>query len=92
MSVSDLARHRTDRVVIEAYPEPGFNYRMTDMQAALGLCQIECARRRAGAPARVGRTLHAAIGELPHLEAPYEPPYAWRTWQSYCVRVAPVRR
>ena len=89
MSVSDLARDRTDKVVIEAYPEPGFNYRMTDMQAALGLCQLEVLdevleRRRV-----LAERYTAALAQIPGLEPPYDPPYAQRTWQSYCVRVAP---
>ena len=41
MDVSDLARHGARDVVIEPYPERGWNARMTDMQAALGLCQLE---------------------------------------------------
>ncbi len=89
MSVSDLARHSTEKVVIESYPEPGFNYRMTDMQAALGLCQLAVVdhvleRRRV-----LAERYNAAIEAMPHLEAPYDPPYAERTWQSYCVRVGP---
>jgi perosamine synthetase len=30
----------------------------------------------------------AALERIPHLQAPYDPAYAQRTWQSYCVRVA----
>ena len=41
MDVSDLARHGARNVVIESYPERGWNARMTDMQATLGLCQLE---------------------------------------------------
>src|SRR5262249_43508092 len=41
MSVSDLARHSSSRVVIEHYDEIGYNYRMTDLQAALGLVQLQ---------------------------------------------------
>ena len=41
MDVSDLARHSAKDVLVESYPERGFNVRMTDMQAALGLCQME---------------------------------------------------
>ncbi len=58
MDVSDLARHGARDVIIESYPERGWNYRMTDMQAMLGLCQLELLDeilRRAG-PAR--RPLH----------------------------------
>src|SRR4051794_38609758 len=41
MDVSDLARHGAKDVIIESYPERGWNHRMTDMQATLGLCQME---------------------------------------------------
>jgi dTDP-4-amino-4,6-dideoxygalactose transaminase len=89
MDMSDLARHSATDVTIEAYPERGFNYRMTDMQAALGLCQLEeldwiLQRRR-----ELAERYTAAIKSIPALEAPYDPPYAERTWQSYCVRVLP---
>lgn len=87
MDVSDLARHAANDVVIERYPERGWNSRMTDMQAQLGLCQLEeldwILERRCELAARYS----AAIGRMPGLEAPYEPDYAVRTWQSYCVRV-----
>ncbi len=39
-SPTSPATRATD-VVIESYPERGFNFRMTDMQAALGLCQLQ---------------------------------------------------
>src|SRR5256885_13023180 len=40
MSVSDLDRHKADRVILEEYEELGFNYRMTDIQASIGLVQL----------------------------------------------------
>lgn len=89
MDTSDLARHTATDVVIEAYPERGFNYRMTDMQAALGLCQLGeldwiLERRR-----QLAERYTEALDRIPHLQAPYDPPYAQRTWQSYCVRISP---
>jgi perosamine synthetase len=95
MSVSDLARHSTDRVVIESYPEPGFNYRMTDMQGALGLCQLEVLDEVLEHRRILAERYNAAIERIPHLEPPRDPAYARRTWQSYCVRVgarSPVGR
>jgi perosamine synthetase len=89
MDVSDLARHSAGEVVIEAYPERGWNARMTDVQAAVGLCQMgaldEILQRRALLAARYT----AALAEIPYLQAPFEPDYARRTWQSYCVRLSP---
>jgi perosamine synthetase len=89
MDLSDIARHNAREIVFESYPERGFNFRMTDMQAALGLCQLEVidlilAKRR-----RLAERYTAALAGIPGLDVPYDPPYADRTWQSYCVRVTP---
>jgi dTDP-4-amino-4,6-dideoxygalactose transaminase len=92
MSVSDLARHGAREVVIEAYPERGFNARMTDMQAALGLCQLDVLDEILAKRRRAADRYTSAIRQIPGLEPPYDPPYASRTWQSYCVRVTPPAR
>jgi dTDP-4-amino-4,6-dideoxygalactose transaminase len=87
MDVSDLARHAARDVVIESYPERGFNVRMTDMQAALGLCQLEVLDTVLTKREHLAQRYTAALRQIPGLEPPYDPPYARRTWQSYCVRV-----
>ena len=51
MTISDVQRHESKAVMVEAYPEMGFNYRMTDIQAAIGIAQLNklpamIARRR----------------------------------------------
>jgi perosamine synthetase len=89
MDVSDLARHNAKDVVLEAYPERGFNVRMTDMQAALGLCQLEVLDEILEKRRRLAERYTHALRSIPGLEPPYDPPYAVRTWQSYCVRVTP---
>jgi dTDP-4-amino-4,6-dideoxygalactose transaminase len=52
MNVSAAERHASAQPVLERYLESGFNYRMTDIQAAIGLVQLGrlealVARRRA---------------------------------------------
>ena len=89
MDTSDLARHSARDIVVEAYPERGWNSRMTDMQAALGLCQLRVLDEILERRRLLAERYTAALERMPHLEAPYDPPYATRTWQSYCVRVAP---
>ncbi|CAN5121191.1 DegT/DnrJ/EryC1/StrS family aminotransferase [soil metagenome] len=87
MSVSDLDRHKADRVIMEEYDELGFNYRMTDIQASIGLVQLrrldELLRIRREKAARYDRELGAVKG----IETPYVPEYGEHTYQSYCVKL-----
>jgi len=87
MSVTDSARHGAARVVFESYPELGYNYRMTDIQAAVGVEQLkrlpDMLRRRRSLAERY-RTL---LAEIPGLGLPCEPEWARSNWQSFCVRL-----
>ena len=89
MDVSDLARHAASDVVIESYPERGWNHRMTDMQAALGLCQLGALDEILADRRRLAERYTAAIEEVDFVAPPFEPGYAERTWQSYAVTLAP---
>jgi dTDP-4-amino-4,6-dideoxygalactose transaminase len=89
MDLSDLARHGAKGVIFEGYPERGFNYRMTDMQAAMGLCQLDALDGILAARRRLAERYDAAFAGASHLETPHTPEYAERTWQSYCLRVLP---
>jgi dTDP-4-amino-4,6-dideoxygalactose transaminase len=87
MSVPDTVRHQAREVVFESYPIGGFNYRMTDMQAAIGRRQLErlphiVSRRRALAASYAER-----LAEVPGVQPPHEPEWARANWQSYCVRL-----
>jgi dTDP-4-amino-4,6-dideoxygalactose transaminase len=87
MSVPDTVRHASAQVVFEEYPALGFNYRMTDIQAAIGREQLKrlpaiVGRRRALA-ARYGEKLRGVSG----VTAPVEPDWARSNWQSYAVRL-----
>jgi dTDP-4-amino-4,6-dideoxygalactose transaminase len=88
MSVSDTARHGTRTVVIEQYLDVGYNYRMTDIQAAIGIEQLKrldwIVERRRALAARYNERL-AQIGWL---EPPFEPDYATSNYQSYAARLA----
>jgi perosamine synthetase len=87
MSVPDTVRHGSPQVIFEDYLAVGFNYRMTDIQAAVGRKQLTklsdiVARRRALA-ARYAELL----GNIEGLSLPFEPEWARSNWQSYCVRL-----
>ena len=95
MSVSDLARHGASQIVAESYPEVGYNFRMTDMQAALGLVQLQrlddmISRRR-----QLALRYTNALSTISWLIPPVEPTGLRHNFQSYMVRLtkgAPITR
>ncbi len=89
MSVSDLVRHEAREVVIESYDEVGYNYRMTDLQASVGLIQLRrlndfVVRRRYLASRYVEQ-----LAPLGWLSLPKEPDGYRHNFQSYMVRLRP---
>jgi perosamine synthetase len=87
MSTSAIDRHAAGAVVLESYDEPGFNFRMTDIQAAVGLVQL---RRLDGIVARRREIAAIYQREL----APYvplmasDPPYGTTNFQSFWILLA----
>jgi perosamine synthetase len=87
MDKSALDRHAADKVVVEHYPERGWNARMTDLQAAVGLRQLDALEEILTERRRLAERYDELLAPLPTLQTPTEPAYARRTWQSYPVRV-----
>ena len=87
MSVSDLDRHKAGGLVTESYELVGYNYRMSDVQAALGVAQMAkldyILERRRTLADRYSQAFSHAKG----LAIPREPDYARHNWQSYMPRV-----
>jgi perosamine synthetase len=88
MSVSDRTRHSSGRVVAEEYVEVAHNYRMTDLQAAMGLGQMEKLAGIVEARRRLAARYTEHLAEVEALTPPFEPAYARSNYQSYCVRLA----
>jgi len=87
MSVPDTVRHGSNQVIFESYPAIGYNYRMTDIQAAVGRVQLQrlpeiIVERREQAERYGG-----LLADISDLELPREPEWARSNWQSYCVRL-----
>jgi len=87
MSVPDTVRHGSPQVIFEEYAIVGYNYRMTDIQASIGLKQLErlpdlVSRRRA-----LAARYREMLGNIEGLQLPVEPEWARSNWQSYCVRL-----
>lgn len=84
-SVSDHARHQAKGLVYEEYSELGYNYRMTDLQAAIGLAQLPKLERFLERRRAIASRYDAAFCALPALQVPARPAYADHAYQSYAV-------
>ncbi len=89
MSISDLQRHQSKKVVIEKYDILGYNYRMTDIQAAIGLEQLKKLPSFIQDRREIDRLYRKALAPINWLMPPQEPVYARSNWQSYAVRLLP---
>jgi dTDP-4-amino-4,6-dideoxygalactose transaminase len=85
MSVNDRVRHLSDKVIIEDHLEVGYNYRLTDIQAAVGIKQLEkldaiIEQRRA-----IAQQYHEAFSDIPFFRLPVEKPDYFTNYQSYSI-------
>jgi perosamine synthetase len=87
MNVPDAVRHSSTQVVFEEYVVAGYNYRMTDIQAAIGREQLKrlpaiVARRR-----ELAARYEARLQSIDGVVVPREPEWGRSNWQSYAVRI-----
>ena len=87
MDLSAAARHASRQPVIEHYVELGFNFRMTDIQAAVGLVQLSkldqlIARRRV-----LAQRYRRLLAGIPGIETITDPDYGTTNYQSFWVRL-----
>ncbi|TFD91466.1 DegT/DnrJ/EryC1/StrS family aminotransferase [Cryobacterium serini] len=87
MSVSATDRHASVLSPPEEYREIGFNFRMTDLQAAVGIVQVGrlpaiVKRRR-----EIAAGYQAAFAEIPGLRVIKDPSWGTTNFQSFWVEV-----
>jgi perosamine synthetase len=86
-STSDLQRHRSKTVAFEEYRELGYNYRMTDIQAAIGVVQLRKLDSILAERRRLAARYAKLLAGYEWLEVPFEPHDSFHTYQSYCIRL-----
>ena len=89
MSVSAADRSASVLAPAEEYTEVGFNYRLTDLQAAVGLVQLgrldEVVRRRR----ELASGYIKAFADIEGLRAVTDPPWGETNFQSFWIEVLP---
>lgn len=87
MSVPDTVRHGSNQVIFESYPTVGFNYRMTDIQAAVGREQLKRLSTIVAERRLLATRYDELLANISGLVLPREPAWARSNWQSYAVRL-----
>lgn len=87
MAVPDTVRHNSNEVIFEDYLVTGYNYRMTDLQAGLGIEQIKRLPGIVSLRRDLSKIYSERLNSIEELVIPREPPYAYSNWQSFCVRL-----
>ena len=87
MTVSASNRHGAKEVIFETYPAEGLNYRMTDIQAAIGRKQLERLGDLVGKRRRLAGRYRRLFEDREIVGWPGEPAWARSNWQSYCFRL-----
>jgi dTDP-4-amino-4,6-dideoxygalactose transaminase len=85
MDISAADRHRSQLPVIEHYTEVGFNYRMTDVQAAIGLVQLRKLGLMVDRRRELAQRYHQLLSDIPALWMIQDPPYGATNYQSFWI-------
>lgn len=86
-SVSDRSRHELGGLGTETYFEVGFNYRLSDIQAAVGVAQMDRLPEIITHRQRLGRAYDRALSDVPGVTTPLVP--TWADWnvQTYAIHL-----
>jgi perosamine synthetase len=85
VSTSAFARHASGTTSIEEYREVGWNYRMTDIQGAVGLVQLRKLDWILEERRRLAQRYDRLLAGDERIQTPYAPPERPHTYQSYCI-------
>jgi dTDP-4-amino-4,6-dideoxygalactose transaminase len=87
MNVGAAERHASQQPVIERYLEVGYNYRMTDVQAAIGLVQLAKLGRQIERRRQLAARYQELLADIPGLVTVRDPGYGTTNYQSFWVQL-----
>jgi len=82
-SKSDLERHEEGGSLLPAFNVRGYNYRMTDFQGALGVCQMRKAKKIMAGRREVAKCYDEALQSIDELVSPFVSVGYKHAYQSY---------
>jgi len=85
MSVNDRERHVSKKVIFENHLEIGYNYRLTDIQASVGIMQLEKLDWIVSERRKIAQKYHEAFKNISFLKIPQEDNGFYSNYQSYSI-------
>ncbi len=85
MSVNDRVRHNSSKVIFEDHLEVGYNYRMTDIQAAVGIKQLEKLDWIVEERRKIAMYYLDKLKDIPNIRLPKENEHIHTNFQSFCI-------
>ncbi|UPT66251.1 MAG: DegT/DnrJ/EryC1/StrS family aminotransferase [Sphingobacteriales bacterium JAD_PAG50586_3] len=95
MSINDRVRHASTTIIFEDHIEVGYNYRMTDIQAAVGIKQLEKLDWLVTERRKIADKYYAALAGIDCIDMMYEPDGCFTNQQSfplYIKKSSPINR
>jgi len=95
MTINDRDRHSSKKIVIEGYDEVGYNYRMTDIQAAIGIQQLKKVDWIVEERRKIAKKYIVALSDINCIQLPSEPEHSIYNYQSFSIYIdatSPVNR
>jgi len=89
MSVNDRVRHSSNKVIFEDHVEVAYNYRMTDIQASVGIKQLEKLDWIVNERRKIAMKYHEAFKDLNMVILPVEQSGYFSNYQSYSIYLKP---
>jgi perosamine synthetase len=89
MDLSDFQRHNADRPLIESYPVVGYNMRITDIQAAVGVVQMGRLPEMLHLRRKIANGYQQYLSQCSQIVLPQEPESCQGNWQSYMLSLQP---
>ena len=95
MSINDRVRHESSKIIFEDHLEIGYNYRMTDIQASVGIKQLEKLDWIIEERRKIAKQYHEAFKDIQCIQLPIEADGFFSNYQSYSIYLkdnCPLRR
>ena len=86
-SVSDLERHKAKGVILQKYYTNGYNYRMTDIQATMGIVQMKKLPEMLRQRKQQAEYYNKTFSDMDEIEVPFVPPYITHAYSSYLLKL-----